>query len=601
METLDDLVWMESLDQRTINWALEKSTKCKRRLSKTSSKLVSKVTRFMQQPYILGLKATDAGLFYLRRTRNHEIVHGGRVLISSDDLGVGSMIHSFYVDRKGERLAYFYSKGSDDGILRVLDLRSGQDLAEIRGRIGDVLFTEKGFYYVRLFSDAPTPDGVNPPAERVLQDDRVVWGDGLGTGLMISLSSGVSSQRAFAHVNRGWTKTAIFSGPLDKPAAWKLVAESDTPLKALDYLHRKNIVLKYKGNGEILVDDRVVVAGKDPILDAVCVQDNFLVVHSRNAGCYLACYDFHGKDSSRFEPETPSTISLLTSNGMAAFYKLESFGAPYELCKFDGRHAVLERSEVLRPRVTQGFARSKDGTRVHYFDIGTKSKRVLVYGYGGFGISLTPWFSALFATLLESGVKVVVANLRGGSEYGESWHLDGKGPKKQNVFDDFAAVVSHFKRKGYKVVVAGRSNGGLLVGATLVQHPELLDGAVIGYPVLDMLRFHLLHIGKLWVEEYGDPENAADRSYLRAYSPYHNLVAKKYPPIMIYTGLNDDRVHPAHALKFAKRLETLGVPFCLRVERESGHMGLSTEGLVKEISDVCSFVISCFREGVAWT
>jgi len=592
----DPLAWMESLDERTVSWALEQSARCEKLLSDTSSRLLPLVSQYMQEPYILDLKASDAGLFYLRRTRDHEIVHNGRVIVASEDLEKGSVIHRFYVDRKGERLAYFYSKGGDEGALNVVDVMSGKSLAKINGKIGDVLFTESGFYYVRLFSDTPTPDGVSPPAERVFRGNQIVWGEGLSTGLMISLNAALSSQRAFAHVRRGWTETALYAGPPDNPAAWKLLVKSDVPLQALDCVPGGDVVLKYRGSGEILVGDKVVVVGKDTILDAAVVRNSLLVVHSRDASCYLVRYSFEGKSCSTFAPKQPSTISLLTSNGTAAFFKLESFGTPYALYRFGENYTLLEHTEALTPRIAQGFVSSKDGTRVHYFEVGDRTRRVLVYGYGGFNISLTPWFSTLFATLLQKGVSVVVANLRGGSEYGESWHIEGKGLKKQNVFDDFAAVISHFRGKGCRVVAMGRSNGGLLVGATLVQHPELLDGVVIGYPVLDMLRFHLLHVGKLWTEEYGDPDNPADRIYLRAYSPYHNLFPKAYPPIMIYTGLNDDRVHPAHAFKFAKKLEALGIPFCLRVARESGHMGVSPDGLIKEISDICSFVLSCLGE-----
>jgi prolyl oligopeptidase len=184
-----------------------------------------------------------------------------------------------------------------------------------------------------------------------------------------------------------------------------------------------------------------------------------------------------------------------------------------------------------------------------------------------------------------------MANLRGGSEYGEKWHRAGMRENKQNVFDDFIAVLEKLKNEGYKVAAWVRSNGGLLVSATLVQRPDVMDAAIIGYPVIDMLRFHKLYIGRVWIPEYGNPDNPEDREFLERYSPYHNVKKQNYPPIMIYTGLHDDRVHPAHALKFFMKLKELNAPVYLRVETKSGHMGASPETRIRELADMLSFVL----------
>lgn len=162
--------------------------------------------------------------------------------------------------------------------------------------------------------------------------------------------------------------------------------------------------------------------------------------------------------------------------------------------------------------------------------------------------------------------------------------------KKQNTFDDFHAVLKFLKQKGAKTVGFGVSNGGLLVGVALTQHPELLDGAVIGYPVLDMLRFHKLFIGKAWVPEYGDPEDPKDAEFLVKYSPYHNVTAKKYPPVMLFTGVHDDRVHPAHAFKFAAKLEETGSQPLLRAETKSGHSGATPTTKITEYAEIMAFV-----------
>jgi prolyl oligopeptidase len=152
-----------------------------------------------------------------------------------------------------------------------------------------------------------------------------------------------------------------------------------------------------------------------------------------------------------------------------------------------------------------------------------------------------------------------------------------------------------FKRKSAKVIGFGISNGGLLVGTVLTQCPELADGALIGYPVLDMLRFHKLYIGKAWIPEYGDPDNPRDAEFLSRYSPYHNLIKRRYPPTMFYTGLHDDRVHPAHAFKFAAKLEEVGASSLLRVETKSGHSGATPMTKIEEYSDVMAFVYKTLK------
>ncbi|MEM2235126.1 MAG: prolyl oligopeptidase family serine peptidase, partial [Desulfurococcaceae archaeon] len=177
-------------------------------------------------------------------------------------------------------------------------------------------------------------------------------------------------------------------------------------------------------------------------------------------------------------------------------------------------------------------------------------------------------------------------------EYGEKWHEAGMKRNKMNVFHDYIAVVEKFKSMGFRVAGFGRSSGGLLIGAVMTLKPSLLDVAAIGYPVLDMLKFHKLYVGAAWIPEYGDPEDRGDREYLLQYSPYHNLKeGEEYPPTIVYTGLYDDRVHPAHALKFYAKMKSFGNNVCLRIEASSGHSGSSPQVLAMEMADVLSFIL----------
>jgi prolyl oligopeptidase len=162
--------------------------------------------------------------------------------------------------------------------------------------------------------------------------------------------------------------------------------------------------------------------------------------------------------------------------------------------------------------------------------------------------------------------------------------------KKPNVFDDYLAILAELKRKGMDVVGLGGSNGGLLMGATMNARPDLFSGVLIGYPVLDMMAYHRLLLGKAWVPEYGDPDNPRDRKFLMKYSPYHNILSgRKYPPVFIYTGLKDDRVHPSHAFKFHAKLKETGANVALRVETKSGHSGTTPETRIRETADKLAF------------
>ncbi|HHI88540.1 MAG TPA: S9 family peptidase, partial [Hellea balneolensis] len=234
----------------------------------------------------------------------------------------------------------------------------------------------------------------------------------------------------------------------------------------------------------------------------------------------------------------------------------------------------------------QKFATSTDGTKIPYYLVHRKDMKLngknptLLYGYGGFEIPLNPSYSATIrrAWLARGGV-YAVANIRGGGEFGPKWHQAGLKIKRQIVYDDFISVAEDLIKT--KVTdpqhlgIHGRSNGGLLMGVMFTQRPDLWKAVVIGVPLLDMRRFDKLLAGASWVGEYGDPDDkGAEGAFIRALSPYHNLRPEiKYPEPYIYTSTKDDRVHPGHARKFAKRLEDQGHPFLYYENIDGGHAG----------------------------
>ncbi|MFG2218820.1 prolyl oligopeptidase family protein [Streptomyces sp. NPDC048685] len=237
--------------------------------------------------------------------------------------------------------------------------------------------------------------------------------------------------------------------------------------------------------------------------------------------------------------------------------------------------------------VEQHFATSQDGTRVPYFVIGpgrapgTGPGPALLYGYGGFEVPLIPSYDAVTGRAwLERGGTYVIANIRGGGEYGPDWHQAALGADRPRAFEDFAAVAGDLVARGITTPAmlgaAGGSNGGLLMGAMLTRYPHLFGAIVAQVPLLDMLRFHKLLAGASWTAEYGNPDNEADRPHLRELSPYHRLTADQvYPPVLLTTSTRDDRVHPGHARKAAARLREFGHPVLFHENTGGGHAGAS--------------------------
>jgi prolyl oligopeptidase len=295
------------------------------------------------------------------------------------------------------------------------------------------------------------------------------------------------------------------------------------------------------------------------------------------------------------------------------FYTFTSFSSPPTIYRYDigsGKSTVFRKTEVkidTKDFVTeQVFVTSKDGTKVPMFLTYKKgikrdgSNPVLLYGYGGFNIAITPAFSVSNAFFIEQGGIYAVVNLRGGSEYGEKWHHGGMLENKQNVFDDFISSAEYLIQNKYtnnqKIAIKGGSNGGLLVGACMTQRPDLFKVALPAVGVLDMLRFHKFTVGWGWTVEYGSADSSNHFPFLYKYSPYHNLKpGVSYPATLVTTADHDDRVVPAHSFKFTSRLQEFNAgtnPVMIRIDVDAGHgAGKPTSKLIDEAADVWSFVM----------
>jgi len=292
------------------------------------------------------------------------------------------------------------------------------------------------------------------------------------------------------------------------------------------------------------------------------------------------------------------------------FFAFTSFNRPTTIYRYDAASGQV--STWAAPKlafnpddysVEQIFYPSKDGTRVPMFVVRRKDVKgpapTLLYAYGGFNIAMTPSYSATRLVWLEKGGVYVLANIRGGSEYGKAWHDAGRLAKKQNVFDDFIAAGEYLKAHGITspkgLAVEGGSNGGLLIGAVVNQRPELFDAAHPAVGVMDMLRFDRFTEGHSWVDDYGHPDRAADFKTLLAYSPYHNIkTGIHYPPIIATTADTDDRVVPGHSFKYISAMQAAdpnGAPHVIRIETRAGHgSGKPTSKIIEETADVLAFL-----------
>ncbi len=345
--------------------------------------------------------------------------------------------------------------------------------------------------------------------------------------------------------------------------------------------------------------------------------------YSKDVTTRIYVYDLKGKLEN--EVKLPGLGTAAGFGGEKedtfVFYTYTSFNYPPTIFRYDiqsQKSSVFREPEVsFKPEdyeTKQVFYPSKDGTKIPAFITYKKglkldgSNSTILYGYGGFNISLTPAFSPTRIPFLDQGGVYVQANLRGGSEYGEKWHEQGMKLKKQNVFDDFIAAAEFLIKERYtsseKLAIQGGSNGGLLVGAVMNQRPELFKVAFPAVGVMDMLRFHKFTIGWNWIADYGSSDNKEEFKMLYGYSPLHNIKqGGKYPATMITTADHDDRVVPAHSFKYAAELQAKAGasstnPLLIRIDTNSGHGASNTKKALETQADIYAFL---FRNmGLVW-
>ena len=349
------------------------------------------------------------------------------------------------------------------------------------------------------------------------------------------------------------------------------------------------------------------------LVDAEAVHDRMALTYLENAVSQVLLYSLRGSPRGKVELPGLGTVTEVTGHELDEefFYSFASYLVPPTIYRYDlkrNQQAIFQQPTLpidVKDYVTQQvFVKSKDGTSVPMFITAKRGVKLdgtnptLLYGYGGFNVSLTPEFSAERMVWLEMGGIYAVANLRGGGEMGKEWHLAGTLDRKQNVFDDFIAAAEYLIAERYtspqKLAIQGGSNGGLLVGAVMTQRPELFAVALPAVGVMDMLRFHKFTIGWAWVSDYGSADDPAQFRTLLAYSPLHNLKkGTRYPATLITTGDHDDRVVPGHSFKFAAALQAAQggpAPTLIRIDTRAGHgAGKPTSKRIEEAADRLAF------------
>ena len=551
---------------------------------------------------------------------------------------------NFSVSENGKLLAYGLSaSGSDWQEWHVRDIDTGQDLSDHLAwvKFSGAAWTHntKGFFYSRY--DEPVEGtefkGANYNQKLyyhrigTLQSDDILiyerpdqkeWGfmgkvSDDGRYLLIIVWKGTHRENCVFYKDLRTDDDKVIELISDFDAKYEFIDNDGTVFYLLtDYDAPMSKVIAIDATNPKPSEWIQIIHESEDVLRSVSlINDKFVATYLHDAHSLVKIFSTTGQFISTIElPAIGSVVGFEgRRNDRETFYFFTGFTTPGSVYRYD---MVSGESEQLRkPKVEfnpdyyivkQVFYQSKDGTKVPMFITHKKDLELdgnnptYLYGYGGFDISLTPAFSISNLVWMELGGVYAQPNLRGGGEYGKSWHEAGMKLSKQNVFDDFIAAAEWLIENKYtrspKLAIGGGSNGGLLVGACMTQRPELFSACISDVGVFEMLRFHKFTIGWAWTSDYGSPDDPEEFKLLSNYSPYHNIdVNTSYPATLLLTGDHDDRVFPAHSFKFAAALQTTrseNVPILIRIETKAGHgMGKPTHKIIEALTDKWAFLV----------
>jgi prolyl oligopeptidase len=579
-------------------------------------------------------------VLYLRHGRDGE----DRVLLDPAVLAEDrtSALDWYHPSDDGRLLAYGVSEGgSEKSVLRVREVDTGRDLADVipwtRACSLEWRPDGSGFFYTRYPEPGSVPAGEENYHRRVYEhvlgrdwrEDPLVFGDDRPPEDWPNVHLSPDGRWLAVSVSRGWTRTDVYLRDLASAArGFTTVVEGVDAIFGVE-LRSDRLYLQtnlHAPRGRLVAADLdrpgpdswrdVLPEGPDVLEGTALIGDWIVAVWLRDASSRVT---LHGRDGALLhEVALPviGSVAGLTGewDGREAFLGFTSYAVPPTVYRLALPAPALElwarapgEVDTSRFRVRLVHYPSRDGTLVSMFLVDARDRPTdgrgpaLLTGYGGFNVSHTPAFGRGVILFLEKGGLYAVAHLRGGGEYGEDWHRQGMLDRKQNVFDDFLAAGDFLVQEGHaargRLAVMGGSNGGLLVGAALTQRPGLFRAVVCQVPLLDMVRYHLFRIARLWIPEYGSADEPEAFRWLYAYSPYHHVRdGTPYPAVLLTTGESDSRVDPLHARKMAARLQAAtssAHPILLRIETRAGHgQGKPLSKALEEWTDVWAFVFA---------
>ena len=662
-ENVDPYRWLEDGDDPEVRaWAEEQNAYTQAVLDRPGRAAIAGRLAAVLKTGVVGAPAQRGNrYFYVRREgeQNQPLLYvrdglngADRVLLdpnTASETGIVAL-DWWYASRDGRLVAYGYSQGGDEkSTLYVIDVDSGELLPDTipYTRYSSLAWEPDGggFYYTRRPEPGAVPAGEENYHCHVFHhrlgaeaaDDPKLFGEGREMTEMPAVHLSPGGRWLVVVAQHGWSRTEVHVRDLEEHDGAFVPVVSGLDALFHGEVHDDTLYLYTNldaPNGRVIAIDltrpgreqwREIVAERaDVILEpyGLSVAGGRLALHeTKDVVAQVGVYTLDGEPAP--SPRLPELSAIEGMRGEwdsdDVFIRVESYSLPPAVLRYHFPTAELSTWASVEPppgmpdiEARQVFYESKDGTRVPMFIVGRKDATpnveapTVLSGYGGFNVGMTPMFAPRLIPWIERGGIVAFANLRGGNEYGEEWHRAGKLERKQNVFDDFSAAAEYLVREGYtnkqRLAISGGSNGGLLVGATMTQRPDLCRAVVCRVPLLDMLRYHHFRIAKLWVPEYGSADDPEQIEFLWAYSPYHNVRPDAdYPALLLTAGESDGRVDPLHARKMAALLQGVDRenPVLLRVEMEAGHgQGKPLAKVIEEETDVWTFL--GWQLGVDW-